>query len=75
MAVSAAPEPPENVRALMRDGRTVALDCLYVGVVDGVHTWEVAYPLRSRPTHMSIGRLPPRTTVVLHGEWRGADHP
>ncbi len=63
------------MRVTMRDGRVIPVECVYVGVHDGVDTWEIAYPLGGRPSGIAIGLLPAKTAVVLHGEWRRTTHP
>lgn len=58
----------------MRDGRVLAVECVYVGVVDDHDTWEIAYPLYGRPAWILAGELPAKTAVVLNGEWRRVGH-
>lgn len=57
------PVPPRNVRAVLEDGREIPLDCLYVGVEDGIHTWEVVNAPRAEMTSIRVAALPGRTQI------------
>jgi hypothetical protein len=60
------PVPPENVRAVMVDGREIPLECRYAGVDEqGMHSWEAVWSLPEWPAEVLIGALPPRTVVGL----------
>lgn len=66
-----APTPPTNVRAVMRDGEEIPLECVYTGRVDGCHAWLATGVLREPPAHMCIDVLPPKTVVALAVRLRG----
>ena len=67
------PVPPANVRlhpggADAPDAAAVPVDCLYVGLIDGVHVWEVIVPdgLRlGRTFQVTVSVIPPRTSIRL----------
>ena len=62
------PSPPQNVTAELSDGTTVALECRYLGVEDGLHIWEVIWPLWERPRAIRAEVLPARTQLRV--PWR-----
>lgn len=62
------PTPPVNVRVEYPDGRLLPVDCVYEGIVDGLHSWRVVLepvPLGAGEQLRLVGGLPPRTEVVL----------
>jgi hypothetical protein len=63
------PRPPENVRAVMADGREIPLDCVHVGVKDGIDRWEATWALSEQPAHILIGMLPAHCAVSLCVQW------
>jgi hypothetical protein len=70
------PEPPENVRVKLRDGRVVPVECRHVGWRDGTHRWEAVCPIglvdlpeSGNPyegVEVLCDVLPGRTSVGLH---------
>lgn len=38
------PEPPQDVRLELPDGRRIPVECVYVGLIGGQHTWEAVTP-------------------------------
>lgn len=66
-----APKVPVGVRVRLADDRVLNVECVYVGLVDDVHIWEVAYPIAGRP-QVQVDVLPDQTVVVLHGARRTA---
>lgn len=63
------PTPPTNVQVVLRGGRTVPVDCVYVGVEDGVHMWDAVYPMPEAVVRLSIEVLPARTGVRVAGPY------
>lgn len=63
------PEPPNNVRLVLRDGTVRHVDTVYEGLVDGAHMWAV---VESPPwwlvKQILIEALPPKTAVTLGNE-------
>jgi len=59
------PTPPEDVRVVMADGRHIPIECVYLGLHDGVHEWAAVYVLGERPVSLQIARLPGRTAVGI----------
>jgi hypothetical protein len=63
------PTPPTNVRAVLRDGTEIPLDCRYVGLVDGKHRWEAVYSLPDLPESVLMDELPAHTVVAIRVDW------
>lgn len=59
------PVPPENVRAVMRDGTEIPLECTYYGFDKGRHVWLATWMLPEMPAEVLIGMLPANTAVGL----------
>lgn len=59
------PIPPENVQVEMSDGRRLPIECVYVGIVDGTHRWQAVAVPRGTIAAVTIGVLPPLTTISL----------
>lgn len=60
-------EPPRGVRAVMGDGRTVPIECVYRGWqphAAGLHVWTAVRPLDGLPVRIDADELPPYTTVM-----------
>jgi hypothetical protein len=50
LSITPYPEPPVNVRAEMRDGRTIPLELAYIGKTSrGTHVWRSTWPLPGDP--------------------------
>lgn len=58
-------DPPRNVRAVLADGTVVPLDCVYVGVHDGLDVWETTWALPEPPEHVLIEQLPAKCSVSV----------
>jgi hypothetical protein len=59
------PTPPVNVRAVLHDGREVAVELAYVGRErDGTHAWESTeiFPI---PRAVLADMVPAHTSVVI----------
>lgn len=67
--IQSGPPPPVGVRAIMPDGRTVPLECVYHGRNrDGLAMWHarLAEPVSDpRDVRLSADLLPPETCVAL----------
>lgn len=50
--------PPENVRAVMADGREVPLELMYAGWRDGCHQWQTTVRLPETPVRVECAALP-----------------
>lgn len=59
------PEPPQNVRVVMRDGRELPVECVYDGEHDGTHRWVAVWTLPERPAGVRVDALPGRTSIVI----------
>ncbi len=59
------PRPPVNVRVVLPGGREIPVECVYTGVVDGLHQWVVARPLAETFTGLRCDMLPERSTIVV----------
>jgi hypothetical protein len=60
------PDPPVNVRVILYDDTEVALDTVYVGIEDQVHTWCVVEPPPvEKIREMKIDKLPGYTQVLI----------
>lgn len=62
-ALTAGPQPPENVRVVLDDGREIPVECVYAGVRDGLHEWVAVHRTAGEPASLRIGVLPPRSTI------------
>ena len=63
---SEGPAPPENLRAIMADGRVIALECVYAGrSSEGLHRWVLTRPLGDTPVEVLCDLLPGRTEIIL----------
>lgn len=61
-----APVPPEDVRAVYRDGREVPLELIYTGDdADGMHIWTPTASLPEPPARLTVVTLPGHTRIVL----------
>lgn len=63
-----SPVPPQDVRAVLADGREVPLECRYVGRDGFIDQWEAVYTLDDAPKSVLIGMLPGRCSVSLAWE-------
>lgn len=59
------PPPPEDVRAVMADGREIPLECRYLGWRNGRHCWVAVYTLSGMPVNVKARMLPACTEVRL----------
>lgn len=59
------PVPPTNVRAVLDDGTEVPLDCVYEGMVEGLHRWRATWALPDRPREIRASVLPSRTSIAI----------
>jgi hypothetical protein len=68
------PVPPRNIHLVYLDGTVIPLDSVYVGTnEEGLHTWVVMLPLRSRHARalkagvaaVGIDMLPAHTVVGM----------
>lgn len=59
------PIPPQNVRLVLRNGREIPVDCVYVGVRDGCHHWVSAWATVGDVAAIRVGMLPARTQVSV----------
>ncbi len=57
------PVPPQNVRVVLRDGREVPVECVYAGVVAGLHHWEAAWPVAGEVVCLKADVVPGHTSV------------
>lgn len=63
------PEPPINVRLVLRDGTVRSVDTVYEGFVDGSHLWAVVdSPPWWLVKQLLIEALPPKTSVTFGDE-------
>jgi hypothetical protein len=65
-------DPPRDVRAVMADGREIPLECRYVGWDGTTHLWEAVHPLPEPPMSVGIRGVPPRTSIVVTVDMKGA---
>ena len=56
---------PVNVRAHMKDGSVLSVECVYVGLdAGGLHVWRITRSLpRDEVSHISVEVLPPMTLI------------
>jgi len=55
-----------NVRLVLHDESEVSVDTVYVGVIDGQHTWHVVTgPPLEQVKSLKIEKLPPATSVSI----------
>ena len=67
--MSGEPTPPQNVRAVDRDGREVPVELVYAGRDHrGLHVWEAVVELGFPLAGLRAAVLPARTTLVIG--WR-----
>ncbi len=59
------PRPPVNVRVVLPGGREIPVECVYTGVVAGLHQWQVAWTLAEMPTGLRCDMLPERSIIVM----------
>jgi hypothetical protein len=63
------PEPPVNVRVVLRDGTEVPVDTVYQGMHRQQHHWLVVNgPPPEAIFGVRIEALPPRTMVIISNE-------
>lgn len=73
------PEPPRDVRVLLRDGTEVPVECQYIGWFDGSHRWDAVCPIglvkmpqSGNPfegVQVLADALPGHTTIGLRFTW------
>ena len=60
------PDPPIDVRLILKDGSELAVDTVYVGFEDGQHMWMVVNgPPHTQIRGLKIQRLPSNTSVSV----------
>lgn len=60
------PEPPVDVRLVLRDDTEIPVQCVYHGLERGTYVWEVVEQRpRSQIKGAKIGMLPPHTEVRI----------
>jgi hypothetical protein len=63
------PEPPVNVRVVLKSGAEIPVDTVYQGMYRRMHHWVVVNgPPISEVFGMRIEALPPRTRVSMEEE-------
>lgn len=59
------PTPPRDVRVVLPDGEQIRVQAMYVGLQDGIHVWEVAWPFPGFFAGLRADMLPARTALRL----------
>jgi len=61
-----------NVKLVLHDNTVVAVDTVYVGIIDGQHTWHVVTgPPLEQVKQLTIDKLPPATSVSIGEGYAG----
>jgi len=60
------PQPPENVQLVLRDGRSIPVDCRWLGYHDGTAHWEVITEVPAgQVAQIKVAKLPGRTSIAF----------